>query len=650
MKKQESSNKKEQKVPKPLDREKLLGNGGIARALMLPETINQEERSVEILISTETPIRQYDYWSGTYFDEVLLHGEENVDLTRAATAKLRYMHGDGKYGELPIGRLENVRLENRQLRAKAIFSQANPDAQMLWEMVLERTLTEISVGGAKRDIRITEREGQVPLVEVLRWEFREASLVDIGADPSAGIGRNLKDNEGDIMTKLEELRRQLEKLQADKAPESDIQRKMDEINVEIKRVQDESNEIKRVAGIKDLAMAHGADMGAEDVKRFIDDKTKTPDDFARALLEAKTKNQTNVNFERSEQTAGVDDIKRAVADSLIMRAGFKVEQPHKDVKRFEGASLLDLARAITGYEGFNKEELINRAMSTSDFPILLSNAANKMLEMAFDEENATFEAWTTSGEVKDFKQGVAAHLKAGGRLQKVAEKGELKNFEFGEGGEVFKLETYGAEFSITRQMLINDDLGAFVDVISEFGKMARRTANGLVYDLLQGKGQFSNYKMSDGKAIFHTDHKNVTSTGTALATETLTGGRTLMRRQSEDGKALNIVPKFLLVSPENETKALQLISSEADPSSVNSGVVNPHKNSVTVIVDSELEAKPWYLTAPRRTIKVLYLQGQGKKPMVKEKNRDLSGVTYQCVFDFGVYAEDYRGLYKNAGV
>ena len=646
---QELSNKKEQKVPKSLNKEKLLGNGGIARALMLPETINIEERSVEILISTETPIRRYDPWSGEYYDEVLLHGEENVDLTRAATAKLRYMHGDGKYGELPIGRLENVRLENRQMRALAVFSKANPDAEMLWNMVLERTLTEISVGGAKRDIRITEREGQVPLVEVLRWEFREASLVDIGADPNAGIGRSLnQNNEGEIMNKLEELRRQLETLHADKAPDADIQRKMDEINAEIKRVQDESNEIKRVSSIKELAALH-VDLGDEDVKRFIEDKTKTPDDFARALLDAKTKKQTDVKFERSEQTPGADDIKRAVADTLIMRAGFKLEQPHKDAKRFEGASLLDLARAVTGYDGFNKEDLINRAMSTSDFPILLSNAANKMLEIAFDEENATFEAWTTSGNVKDFKQGVAAHLKAGGRLQKVAEKGELKNFEFGEGGEVFKLETYGAEFSITRQMLINDDLGAFVDVISEFGKMARRTANGLVYDLLQGKGQFSAYKMSDNKAIFHIDHKNYTSTGTALATATLTTGRTLMRRQEEDGKALNIVPKFLLVSPENETKALQLISSEADPSSTNSGVVNPHKNSVTVIVDSELDANPWYLTAPRRTIKVLYLEGQGNKPMVKEKTRDLSGVTYQCVFDFGVYAEDFRGLYKNAG-
>jgi chemotaxis protein CheD len=39
----------------------------------------------------------------------------------------------------------------------------------------------------------------------------------------------------------------------------------------------------------------------------------------------------------------------------------------------------------------------------------------------------------------------------------------------------------------------------------------------------------------------------------------------------------------------------------------------------------------------------------GCKPIVRESDRNLSGVTFECVFDFGVYAEDFRGLYKNAG-
>jgi len=117
----------------------------------------------------------------------------------------------------------------------------------------------------------------------------------------------------------------------------------------------------------------------------------------------------------------------------------------------------------------------------------------------------------------------------------------------------------------------------------------------------------------------------------------------------ENGVKLNITPKYLLVAPENETKAKQLLSSESDPSANNSGVANVHRNTLDIVVDSELEATPWYLAAPRRTIKVLYLQGTGRKPIVRESDRNLSGVTFECVFDFGVYAEDFRGLYKNAG-
>lgn len=36
-------------------------------------------------------------------------------------------------------------------------------------------------------------------------------------------------------------------------------------------------------------------------------------------------------------------------------------------------------------------------------------------------------------------------------------------------------------------------------------------------------------------------------------------------------------------------------------------------------------------------------------PQIMETRRDLRGVIYQCVFDFGLFAEDFRGLYKNPG-
>jgi len=78
-------------------------------------------------------------------------------------------------------------------------------------------------------------------------------------------------------------------------------------------------------------------------------------------------------------------------------------------------------------------------------------------------------------------------------------------------------------------------------------------------------------------------------------------------------------------------------------------VANPFKNSLQPIVESELDALPWYLAANRRTIKVGYLAGTGRKPIVEEKERNLRFVEFDCVFDFGLFAEDFRGLYKNAG-
>jgi len=631
-------------MPKKMNKSKL--SGAVERKATLDQSsINSDERRVSILISTETPVRRHDYWSGQDYDEVLLHGEENVDLTRAQSAKLRWMHGSGKYGELPIGKLENVRLENKELRADAVFSKANPDADMLWGMVEEGTLTEISVGGVKRDFRITERDGDVTLVEVIRWEFHEASLVDIGADPSAGINRQL---EGETMT-VEELKRQLDELKKSGANTDEIQRKMDEISAEMKRLQDENADLKRQQDIKDLASQH--DLPESDLERFLTDKTKTADDLARYLLAQKTAGDQNPGVVTVGNEAKEVEMKRAMADALVMRSGVKLENAHKDADMFMGASLHDIVRQVTQYSGMDRNEMIKRAMSTSDFPVLLGNVANRVLSGAYDEAEGTFDMWTSATELPDFKTRTeVSRGRLAGRLGKLTEYGETTRKEAKENAESWRLYSYGDSIKLSREMIINDDLGAFTDLIADFAAMAKRTANGLVYDLLQRKGEFANYTMADGKAIFDASHNNYDSTGAALGTSSLSSARTKMRRQKDAaGVALNINPAFLLASPENETIAYQLLNSEADVDASQSGVANPFRRSLTPIIDAELDASPWYLAANRRTIKVGYLAGTGRKPLVEEKERNLRYVEYECVFDFGLFAEDFRGLYKNAG-
>ena len=81
----------------------------------------------------------------------------------------------------------------------------------------------------------------------------------------------------------------------------------------------------------------------------------------------------------------------------------------------------------------------------------------------------------------------------------------------------------------------------------------------------------------------------------------------------------------------------------------NSGVTNIHRNSFDLIIEGELSANPWFLAAAKKTIKTGTLAGTGGQPIVQEKMKSAGGVEFECLYDFGVMVEDFRGLYKNLG-
>ncbi|MEZ6883367.1 Clp protease ClpP, partial [Enterobacter sp. KB-280D8] len=79
----------------------------------------------------------------------------------------------------------------------------------------------------------------------------------------------------------------------------------------------------------------------------------------------------------------------------------------------------------------------------------------------------------------------------------------------------------------------NDDLNQLTDVPMKMGRAAKATIGDLVYAILT-----KNPKLSDGKALFHADHKNL-SAG-AISVASLDESRKLMRLQKEGERTLNI--------------------------------------------------------------------------------------------------------------
>ncbi|HET8702057.1 MAG TPA: hypothetical protein VFL97_10385, partial [Nitrococcus sp.] len=93
---------------------------------------------------------------------------------------------------------------------------------------------------------------------------------------------------------------------------------------------------------------------------------------------------------------------------------------------------------------------------------------------------------------------------------------------------------------MTRQALINDDLGELARVPQALGQAAARKEADIVYSLLTG-----NPTMRDSVTLFHADHGNLAGTGAALSVASLGAARAAMRKQK--GLAgigyLNITPR-----------------------------------------------------------------------------------------------------------
>lgn len=341
-----------------------------------------------------------------------------------------------------------------------------------------------------------------------------------------------------------------------------------------------------------------------------------------------------------------------IRKSLMARAGYEAQE--KD-NFYNGMTLRELARmALTergiGVSGLNPVQMVGLALthSTSDFGNILLDVSNKALLQGWEEATESFELWTKKGSLSDFKTAHRVGMGGFPSLRQVREGAEYKYVTTGDKGQTIALATYGEIFSVTRQAIINDDLNQLTDVPMKMGRAAKGTIGDLVYAVLTG-----NAKLSDGKALFHNDHANLSSG--AISVSSLDDSRKLMRLQKEGGRSLNIRPAFMLVPVALETLANQTIkSASVKGADANSGIMNPIQNFAEVIAEARLDEadpKAWYLAAAKGsdTIEVAYLNGVDTPYIDQQDGFTTDGIATKVRIDAGVAPLDYRGLTKSSG-
>lgn len=413
---------------------------------------------------------------------------------------------------------------------------------------------------------------------------------------------------------------------------------------------------QRVTGIKDLFAMFGG-RHQELQASCIEDIDCTVDQAKDKLLvmlgkdaSPSNKNGNNAHIHAGNGNFTGDGIRQA----LMARAGYEDRQ---NDNVYNGMTLREYARmSLTergvGVAAYNPMQMVGLAMThtTSDFGNILLDVANKSLLQGWEESQETFEAWTKKGQLSDFKTAHRVGLGGFPSLRKVREGAEYKYVTTTDNSETIALATYGEIFSITRQAIINDDLNQLTDVPMKMGRAAKATIGDLVYAVLTG-----NPKLSDGKALFSSDHKNL-ATG-AIDVTNLDAGRQLMRVQKEPttGRTLNIRPAFLLVPTALETVANQTIkSASVKGADVNAGIINPIQNFATVIGEPRLDdnsTKSWYLAAAlgMDTIEVAYLNGVELPYIDQQEGFSSDGIATKVRIDAGVAPLDYRGLVKSSG-
>lgn len=239
-------------------------------------------------------------------------------------------------------------------------------------------------------------------------------------------------------------------------------------------------------------------------------------------------------------------------------------------------------------------------------------------------------------------------------LKPVSEHGEIQAMTTGEAKEGYSLETFGGMFSLSRKAIVNDDLGAFGRWGEMMGTAAAEAEAKQLLGLLLANGG-AGVTMDDGLPLFHADHGNVaTDPGPLELTaedDPLSDARLALRRQKGlDGETpVNVTPKFLLVSPENETNAEKILSAIY---AVSTSDVNAMAGRLQVLVEPRLSGPAWFVFGDPATAPVLeyaYLSSAQGPQLASRDGWEVLGREFRVVLDFGCGAVDHRGAYRNAG-
>lgn len=679
-------------------------------ATVMPASINQETRTIDVVWTTGATVRRarFEGWDSIFeYDEELIVTPEALRLARLnAGGPFLDSHSSWDASSV-IGSVEpgSVKIEGGEGRATIRLTSAS-DAEPVIHRILEGTLNKVSVGYRVHRYEIEKRDGERELWRAVDWEPYEISAVAMPADPGATIrseepdqerlqpcaiirrntttaasadqpkGKTMNERTSSAAGETTEVANTAQATEAGTTSRAAVEGSTranaandmtDDQRAQSDRAASDGDAIAaeraRSAAILSLCRRHNMDGMADDmIARGV-----TLDAARAAILDKMAEadpfeGQTSVPAQ--SRSSGETEVayRDAATNALLHRGNPGAHELSNDAREFRGLSMLEMGRHVlerngVSTRGMSRMEVASAAfqtragaLGTSDFPSILANVANHTLRQAYESTPRTFTAWARRATIPDFKSVDRTQIAGAPDLQKVLENGEYTYGSVSDGKESYSLVTYGRIVAITRQAIINDDLNALTRVPMAFGAAAADMESDIVYAILTG-----NPNMADGTALFHANHGNL---GTAAAvTETALGEayKLFGKQTGLEGRAISILPKFLIAPPGSRSIEARKQITATTPNAT--ADVNTFAGRMEVVEEARLIPAsgndPWFLAAdPARidTVEFAYLDGQEGVYTETRTGFEVDGVEIKARHDFAAKAIDWRGVYKNAGV
>lgn len=639
---------------------------------MRAASYDKDADTVDLVMSTGMRGRRSAWW-GEAYDEELVVDEQAVSLDRfAAGAPVQVNHNysvEARIGNIVPG---TTRIEAGALVGVCRFvadANLSDDMRRVKRQIIAGELSELSVS-----YRVLESEtvkpkdrsdgSDVPLVRVTRWEPLEVSVVGVPFDHKShtrsAVAANLKHDEKKE-TKMPDEKKNLEQRHVDAPPAPDL---------EAIRAEAAEAERKRLMAFDDIEACFTGRVEPDTIARLVTaskaDPKATADTLRAQLIDAMVvmdeKIETRHGLDVFMGTQPVERLGAAISSAIAHRMDGTIPAT-KDAADFRFASLVDIGRALLHARGMRPSsmspsdvagQMLERTMTTDDFPLLLADSVGKVLANKYQAVPQPWKQFCVESNARDFKTRYAVTAGDFPSFLEIAEGAGYKQGATAEKRESYALKTYGRELRMTRQMLINDDLGAFARIVAQYGAAAARRENAIVWGLLT-----SAYAMSDGHNLFDSTHHGNDSGGAGdPAVATLNAGFSAFASQTDiDGNPLDLKPRYLVVPSgvgSIAVKARQLLFGQVSPAAYADVMARlgeqGNSDALTLIETSYITDAQWYLIgdpAVYPTIEYSHLEGGSGVQIEEISVNKVEGVAYGAWVDFAAAPVDHRNVYRN---